>query len=206
MDYRPFLEDGDSYKDIVTFLSKCLGALITCSVTFGSPKLAVSHGHIPPPFLPQGGFFDINPRSDDADDEIRNHVIQLRNKLGNPDDLDSDGSEGGSVNAIGDKESFIRLNGLRELTLKKICNIRPLLLKLIFPSLQRFILMVLKNNEPEPYLGPTLINFLDHSSPSALDISSRNNVIHEITRLHSTTNSPPLKYLTLSSRTHIFAK
>jgi hypothetical protein len=190
------LKTGDSYEDIVIILSRCSDALITCSVVFASPRDPPSIGnapHGPPPQLPaQNTFFDDS--ENDTGDEDDDLIIDSGNGLHYPGDF----IVGSSSDLDNDEtSSFIRLAGLKELTLKKITYVGPLLSRLTSPSLRRLVIMISPSTEAEPDFGEIFIDFLDRSSPAvALDPLTRDG-IHEITRSQSATNGFPLTYLNL---------
>ncbi|RXW18330.1 hypothetical protein EST38_g7527 [Candolleomyces aberdarensis] len=203
------LKTGDSYQDIVTILSNCSDALITCSVVFASPREPPPIAIVPdalPPHHPSHDTFD-DSETDTSDDED-DPFIEPGNGYDDSEDLGDNGSVMGSLEVVAgnssgldnnQKDFHIRLTGLKELTLKKITYVGPLLSRLTLPSIRRLVIMVSPVTEPEPYLGETFIDFLDRSSPSAASISGplARDGTHDMARRYSVTNGPPLTYLNL---------
>ncbi|KAJ2935060.1 hypothetical protein H1R20_g1996, partial [Candolleomyces eurysporus] len=200
------LKTGDSYEDIVAILSNCSDALITCSVVFTPrepPPTAIVPHALSPHFLSHDTFDDSETDTSDGGDDP---FIELGNGHDDPEDLGDNGSVMGFLEVVAGDESeldtnqtdyYIRLAGLKELTLKKITYVGPLLSRLTLPSLRRLVIMVSPIAEPEPYLGETFIDFLDRSSPSAESGPLARDGTHEMARSHSARNSLPLTYLNL---------
>ncbi|KAF5341681.1 hypothetical protein D9611_001190 [Ephemerocybe angulata] len=177
------LKTGDSYEDNVSFLAKCSNALQRCSLVF-TPSLR----------LPLA--ITLGPLHDVTHGVANLHIGQaLDDEEQNEGGAGSEDDNSDSTNSLDPAhDSAVRLGGLKELTLKKIGYIAPILSRLTLPSLQKLHITMSSLNEPEPYLGAALIDMLDRSGCAAVEdacASPKSNSLQ-------TSTGPPLTYLMLA--------
>ena len=169
------LKTGDSYEDNVLILSKCSALLERCTLVF-SPS--VRH-----PAGPQVGPIP----------QVTHGAENLNTFLG----LGNTGAVGENItpSVANKKDAFERLlfPNLKELTLRKLDYLSPVLSRLTLPALQKLFITMSPLNEPEPYLAPCLIDFLDRCAEA-----TTTDDMHSISPGPTPTMALPLTYLTLA--------
>ncbi|TEB31584.1 hypothetical protein FA13DRAFT_1732416 [Coprinellus micaceus] len=174
------LRTSDQYEENISMLAKCSDALQTCSMVF-APSL-----RIPGP-ITQG---------------IANLLVTgLHAAEASDDEGETSSSERRSTEAT----EVLHLGGLKELTLRKIGYLSPLISRLCAPALQKLFISMCPINEPEPYLGATLVDLLERSSAATSKTDEGDvagwDAVHSTDRARiraPSTSGPPLTYLTLA--------
>ncbi|KAJ3525381.1 hypothetical protein NMY22_g10601 [Coprinellus aureogranulatus] len=176
------LRTGDQYEDNISMLAKCTNALETCSIVF-TPSLRI------PVDVPLMGQDPVQPITQG----IANLLVTGLDGAVGDDSQSDDGSTHGNSDAVSD---VLHLGGLKELTLKKIGYLSPLLSRLCAPALQKLTISMCAINEPEPFLGAALVDLLERSGAAI----SREDDAGDCSRRTNTppAASPPLTYLLLA--------
>ncbi|KAJ3521695.1 hypothetical protein NMY22_g12207 [Coprinellus aureogranulatus] len=178
------LRTGDQYEDNISMLARCTNALETCSIVF-TPSLRI------PVNVPLMGQDPVQPITQGIANLL---VTGLDGAVG--DDSESDnGSTHGNSDAMSE---LLHLGGLKELTLKKIGYLSPLLSRLCAPALQKLTISMCAINEPEPFLGATLVDLLERSG-AAISSSEEDDFGSRARRTNTPLAAgPPLTYLMLA--------
>lgn len=184
------LRTGDQYEDNIAMLAKCSNALETCSIVF-TPSLRL------PVEIPLQG-----------QDPVQSITHGIANLLVTGlDGVSADEAESDDESPQGNDDAFtevLHLGGLKDLTLKKIGYLSPLFSRLCVPALQKLFVSMCPINEPEPYLGATLVDLLERSGVAMIsgDQSDTDGCrTHSDVQSRATTRSPagpPLTFLTLA--------
>jgi hypothetical protein len=185
------LRTSDQYEENVSMLAKCSDALQTCSMVF-APSLRI------PVDIPLLGPDPAGPITQGIANLL---VTGLHAAEASDDEGETSSSERRSTEAT----EVLHLGGLKELTLRKIGYLSPLISRLCAPALQKLFISMCPINEPEPYLGATLVDLLERSS-AAISNTDESDVagwdaVHSTDRARiraPSTSGPPLTYLTLA--------